>query len=686
MWNARIHFGRAAMALAVAAVLLMGTRTARAVDTSEDFSLATANTNMVSPPTPAGTADLLNNADLKYDWGGFAAANPLATGSNIVRINNLSGMQFRNGAAVPGSYFVTRFTSGDSAVVNKLKYIDVTENQTDFQARLLVRNHTDGSWYASSSVSLVDAISFDVNTLQWAPVTNAATAIEAAVGAGAPNFDALTFGSLGAWPTDMNVDGGGLCVDNDNALNGCRIQMMAWKEPIVGGITVPNVTAISKGAAAAALTALGLTSSEVSPKVNNDSYPVDYVTATSPVAGIVVAPGTNVALTICGGADEYWNWVGGADPNVQTQANWAVGGTDLTVPADPYDGSIDSTERLVVRSGSVAWNTGSLVADKILILNGATVTMNSGVTLNVSNTQNSQVGSGYANLGSGAGTLVINTGATVTFRALNIGQTSMFQAGSGSLTINGGTVTLTNTLNIGNPDNGAGAGTALLHLNGSAALMALTTNSNMVLNSPLAVLKFTGDASGFGKITMSATNQDFTLTSGTIQIDATNVPVSGAQSWTLVDCGQNILDNGNILGTAVTVTPRAGTSAADWRVTIADTNPDDLVLTYTPNNPPAFTQDPFSKPSARTGIAYNQSIAGDASDPDVGNTLTFAKVSGPPWLSVAADGALTGIPSDGDLGENTFVVSVTDQGSLSDTATMTILVSNVSAAKTWTEY
>jgi hypothetical protein len=43
-----------------------------------------------------------------------------------------------------------------------------------------------------------------------------------------------------------------------------------------------------------------------------------------------------------------------------------------------------------------------------------------------------------------------------------------------------------------------------------------------------------------------------------------------------------------------------------------------------------------------------------------GGTLTFAKVSGPSWLSVALDGALTGTPSSSDVGLNSFEVSVSD--------------------------
>ena len=92
------------------------------------------------------------------------------------------------------------------------------------------------------------------------------------------------------------------------------------------------------------------------------------------------------------------------------------------------------------------------------------------------------------------------------------------------------------------------------------------------------------------------------------------------------------------------------------------------------NGAPTFALNPFSPPSVTAGQNYSGTIATNATDPNPGDVLTFAIVSGPAWLTVATNGALSGTPLSSDVGTSSFVVSVADPGNLSDTATMNITV------------
>jgi Concanavalin A-like lectin/glucanases superfamily/Putative Ig domain len=98
------------------------------------------------------------------------------------------------------------------------------------------------------------------------------------------------------------------------------------------------------------------------------------------------------------------------------------------------------------------------------------------------------------------------------------------------------------------------------------------------------------------------------------------------------------------------------------------------VMVNSANAAPSFTSALISKPPAAAGQSYVSSIAGNAIDPDPGDALTYSKVSGPVWLTVAASGGLSGTPGSSDVGTNTFGVRVTDLGSLFDEATLTLAV------------
>jgi predicted esterase len=92
------------------------------------------------------------------------------------------------------------------------------------------------------------------------------------------------------------------------------------------------------------------------------------------------------------------------------------------------------------------------------------------------------------------------------------------------------------------------------------------------------------------------------------------------------------------------------------------------------NEAPLFTANPITGAAATEGSAYSGSLAGSASDVDAGDALAFSKVSGPAWLSVAANGTLSGTPGNSNVGSNNFVVRVTDAGGLSADAAFNVTV------------
>ena len=96
-------------------------------------------------------------------------------------------------------------------------------------------------------------------------------------------------------------------------------------------------------------------------------------------------------------------------------------------------------------------------------------------------------------------------------------------------------------------------------------------------------------------------------------------------------------------------------------------------VSLAPNWPPTFAVNPFTEPSLTAGQPVAGTIATNASDLN-GDALTFGLVSGPAWLNISSGGVLSGTPLSPQAGANSFVVSVTDPGGLSNTATMNLTV------------
>ena len=92
---------------------------------------------------------------------------------------------------------------------------------------------------------------------------------------------------------------------------------------------------------------------------------------------------------------------------------------------------------------------------------------------------------------------------------------------------------------------------------------------------------------------------------------------------------------------------------------------------YDTNDPPVITT--VSLADATEGVAYDDRVK--ATDPDAGDTITFAKVSGPDWMTVDENGAVGGTPGVSDVGSDIAVsISVEDAEGAADTLTTSIAV------------
>jgi len=179
------------------------------------------------------------------------------------------------------------------------------------------------------------------------------------------------------------------------------------------------------------------------------------------------------------------------------------------------------------------------------------------------------------------------------------------------------------------------------------ALASATEDANYS-SAGLSLATYASDANG-GTLTYSKVSGPAWLTV------APNGALSGTPSNS--DVGANLF--------VVRVTDSSGaTDDANLSITVSNTN-----------DAPTWLSDPLVKPSVTHDQPYlAASLAADAADVDGGATLTFNKVAGPAWLTVAADGTLSGTPGASDVGPNSFTVRVTDNASVSDDATLAIVV------------
>jgi Family of unknown function (DUF6288)/Putative Ig domain len=154
----------------------------------------------------------------------------------------------------------------------------------------------------------------------------------------------------------------------------------------------------------------------------------------------------------------------------------------------------------------------------------------------------------------------------------------------------------------------------------------------------------------FSKAELASLSQSATYTLEVINSDY------GGWGWLTVD---NVAIPGVATGTA---TFRASSSVARALV----------------ESPPVFAANPMVVGGAKERFVYSgQTLAGRISNVADGDTVIYSKTSGPSWLTVARDGALSGTPPLGSAGMNSFGVQATGSGSLSASATLQIPVTGV---------
>lgn len=110
---------------------------------------------------------------------------------------------------------------------------------------------------------------------------------------------------------------------------------------------------------------------------------------------------------------------------------------------------------------------------------------------------------------------------------------------------------------------------------------------------------------------------------------------------------------------------------------------DAQVASMLTNAPPQFALGPITAAPGTQGVAYSGTIAGTATDAN-GHAITYAKVVGPAWLTVAANGTLSGTPPQTVSGLQEFLVSATDAAGATVMTVLNIQLPNIFVNGIWT--
>ena len=237
-------------------------------------------------------------------------------------------------------------------------------------------------------------------------------------------------------------------------------------------------------------------------------------------------------------------------------------------------------------------------------------------------------------------------------------------------------------------------GPAWLEISGSGALTGTPANSDVGANPfTVSVSDGTVTVNALLVVTVANTNDAPVFTANPINESATeDSAFIGQLAASDIDAGDTLtfakVDGPawlEISGSgALTGTPANGDVGANpFTVSVSDgtvtVNASLVVTVANTNDAPVFASATIAGAAATIGEAYASTLAGTASDPDAGDSLAYAKVSGPAWLIVATDGSLSGIPAVSDAGSNSFTVRVTDAAGMFADVTLEITVSQALA-------
>jgi hypothetical protein len=270
-------------------------------------------------------------------------------------------------------------------------------------------------------------------------------------------------------------------------------------------------------------------------------------------------------------------------------------------------------------------------------------------------------------------TLTLATDATFnTGKALNVDPTGTFGGAKGaftarSLPVNGDSITLSFDFRYtAAPANvAAGLRFGLYNSTGAGFCMHHGTGGN----TGIGLLECPDGTFGSGTLTGIASGTKATI----------NDQLKHAVALKLRKTAAGLVITSTVDGVSHTGTDATPVITSFDTVFIANGNQnvdfrlDNVRVEFSPNHAPAFVANPLVK-SAVIDAPFTGGLATDAADPNPGDTFNFAKTAGPSWLSVAANGTLSGTPALANAGANAFTIRMTDNHGVFADATMTVNV------------